>query len=183
MVLLSDHTLFSKPNPSKHVIIMYNDYNLLIDVVIKFLNIGLKRGQLCIFGTVNVNEEITKKLSSGITDYEENIQKKNLLMIPLKQIYSKVLEHDLTPFEELKKTVLDNVKKRSDKHIRLVGDLGGFMFEQKHFDECILLEEWFQKNPLRGTCVCPYNNSIFEESPYKEMKDKVLHTHDILICS
>jgi len=178
MVSLSDLTFFDKPNPSKHVIITYIHYSRLIDVVIKFLNMGLKRGQLCI-----VNEEITKKLSSGITDYEENIQKKNLLMIPLKQFYSKVLQHDFTPFEELKKTVLDNVKKRSDKHIRLVGDLGSYIFEQKHFDECILLEEWWQKNPIGATSVCPYKNSIFEESPYKEIKDKVLHTHDILICS
>jgi len=183
MVSLSDLTFFDKPNPSKHVIITYIHYSRLIDVVIKFLNMGLKRGQLCIFGTVYVNDEITKKLSSGITDYEENIQKKNLLMIPLHRCYSKIIEHDLTPFEDLKKTVLDNVKKRSDKHVRLFGDLGSFLFELKKFDECMLLEEWWQKNPFEVTCVCSYDNSIFEESPYKERKDKVVHTHDILICS
>ncbi len=183
MLSLSGHSFFYKPNPMKHVIITYSDYNKLIDVVIQFLNVGLKRGQLCIFGTVNVNNETTEKLSSGITDYEENIQKKNLLMFPLMQFYSKIMKHDLTLLEDLKKIVSHNVKKRSDKHVRLYGDLGSLLFEQKHFDECILLEEWWQKNPLRGTCVCPYKNSIFEESPYKEIKDKVLHTHDILICS
>jgi len=183
MVSLSDHTFFYKPNPSKHVIITYSDYSRLMDVVIKFLNMGLKRAQLCIFGTVDVNDEITKKLSSGITDFEENIQKKNLLMIPLHQYYSKIMDHDLTPFEDLKKIVLDNVKKRSDKHVRMFGDLGSFLFELKKFDECVMIEEWWQKNPLEITCVCSYNDSIFSESPYKERKDQVVHTHDILIHS
>ena len=178
---LSDHTFFYEPNPSKHVIITYSDYDKLIDVVIRFLNEGLKRGQLCIFGTVNVNDETTRKLSSGIIDYEENIQKKNLMMIPLKQFYSKIMKHDLSLFEELEKTVSDNVKKRSDKHVRFFGDLASFLFEEKHFDQCMLLEEWCQKNSLGGTTVCPYKNSILGESPYKERKDQIIHYHENII--
>lgn len=178
---LADQTLLYKPSPSKHIIITYSDSNKLIDLVVKFINEGLKRNQLCVYGTVNVNEKIVEKLSSGIIDYEENIRKENLMLVALDRYIPNVLEHDLTPFEDLKKSILGNTEKRSDKHVRLAGDLVSLLFEKKHFEECMMLEEWWQKNPLGGTSICPYKDSIFDEYPYNEKKEQVIHAHDNMI--
>ena len=85
-------------------------------------------------------------------------------------------------FFDLKKSVLLKKLQREDKHVRLWGDLVSYLFEQKHFDECMLLEQWWQKNPLGGTTICPYRNSILGDAP-PEKKDRLVNTHDkIVLC-
>ncbi|MFQ5572984.1 MAG: hypothetical protein ACE5EJ_01900, partial [Nitrosopumilaceae archaeon] len=78
---LTDSTLFYKPNPNVHVIVTYTDPNRLDDLVCNFINEGLKREQLCIYGTVNFGPKIFEKMSPKIIDFEDNVKNENLLMV------------------------------------------------------------------------------------------------------
>jgi len=70
----------------------------------------------------------------------------------------------------------------TNTHVRLYGDLVSYLFETKHYEECFILEEWWQKNPFEGTKICPFQNSILEDSSI-EKKDKLVNTHDnIILC-
>jgi len=179
---LTDSTLFYKSNPNVHVIVTYSKKEKLDDLVISFLNEGLKIEQLCIYASVNLDDSIIKKLSSKLTDYEENIKNENLLVIDLKPHISSVLDNNLEPFEELKKSVLSNISQRTQKHVRFYGDLAGYLFENKHFEESVLVEEWCQDSPFEGTIICPYQNSILDASPL-EQKNRIVNSHDnIVLC-
>lgn len=178
---LSNFTIFNQRNPPSHILLIYDDDNKLDVVSSIFINEGLKRNQLCIYAMRGLNEEKMKKLSTMILDYKENVRKGNLLILDLTPYLDPVLNHDLKPFEDLKKSILEKVKERSDKHVRFCGDLVSFLFKNKHFEQCFLLEEWWQSNPLGGTAVCHYQNSMFNESPYSEQKERVFHIHNNLV--
>lgn len=124
---------------------------------------------------------MVRKISTKILDYEENVRKGNLLILDLEPYYGLALKNDFKPFEDLKKSIIEKVKERSDKHVRFYGDLGSFLFKNKHFEQCLLLEEWWQNNPFVGTKICPYQNSMFNEYPYGEQKEQVIHAHDCII--
>ena len=177
----SNFTIFNQRNPPSHILLTYDDDNKLSVVLSIFINEGLKRNQLCIYAMRGLNEEKMKKLSTTIIDYKENVRKGNLLLLDLTPYLDSVLNHDLKPFEDLKKSVLEKVKERSDKHVRLCGDLVSFLFKNKHFEQCFLLEEWWQSNPFGGTAICHYQNSMFNEPPHSEQKERVFHIHNNIV--
>ena len=180
---LSDSTLFYKPNPEEHVIIRYSDENKLAELATTFFNEGLKLNQFCIYASMHLDNEILEKLSSKIKDYDKHIENENLLIVGLKPYYTAIMEQNLEPFNDLKKYVLEKKSKREDKPIRLWGDLVSYLFEQKHFDECVLLEQWWQENPLGGLIVCPYNRKFLDEPLYEKQKDMIIHEHEkTILC-
>jgi hypothetical protein len=68
---------------------------------INYINQGLEQKLLCIYASVNTyNTSHLTKISSQIKDYEENVRKRNLLIVNLKPFYDSALAKDLTPFEE-----------------------------------------------------------------------------------
>ena len=180
---LSNYTIFNQRNPPSHIMITYNDENKLDVLTSIFINEGLKRNQLCIYAMRELNEEKMKKLSTTIIDYKENVTMGNLLILDLTPYLTSVLNHDLKPFEDLKKSVLEKVKERPDKHVRFCGNLVSFLFKNKHFEQCFLLEEWWQSNPLGGTALCHYQNSMFNEYPYSEQKERIFNTHNNIVYS
>ena len=180
-MVLSNYTIFNQRNTPSHIMITYDDYNKLDILASIFINEGLKRNQFCIYAMRGLNEEKMKKLPTTIIDYKENVRKGNLLMLDLIPYLASVVNYDLKPFEDLKKSILKKVKERSDKHVRFCGDLVSFLFKNKHFAQCFLLEEWWQNNPLGGTAICHYKNSMFNEHPYNEQKERVFHLHDHII--
>ena len=180
---LSDQTIFYKPSPSKHVIITYQTKNRLTDLVAYFFNEGLQRNQLCIYGSMESEGGILPELSLKIKDYEKNVRNENLIIIDLKPFYISIMNHDLAQFEEMKKSVLIKKLERVDKHIRLYGDLVSFLFEEKHFEQCFRLEQWWQNNPLGGTVICPYRTEILDNPSYSDKKEQIIREHDnIVLC-
>lgn len=175
-----DHTVFGQSNPPSHIVILYDDEHKCDILASIFINEGLKRNQLCYYAMLGLNEEKMKKLSKMIIDYEENVSKNNLVMLDLTPYLDSILNDDFTPFKDLKKSILEKVKERSDKHVRFSGDLVSFLFKNKHFARCFLLEEWWQSNPLRGTTLCSYQNSVFNKGSHKN-RERVLHTHDVIV--
>jgi len=180
---LADYTLFYKPDPEEHVIITYQDEGRLTDLAATFFNEGLSRNQLCIYASMHLDNGILEELSSKIKNYEKHVKNENLLIIDLKPFHNAIMVQNLTPFFDLKKSVLLKKLQREDKHIRIWGDLVSYLFEQKKFDACMLLEQWWEENPLGGISVCPYRTEILDDPIYEQQKDQVINHHDkIILC-
>jgi len=181
--MLADHTTLTNPHSKEHILLLYDDDYKRNEAVSMYINEGLKRNQLCVNASINIDGKTNADLSSKITDYAENIKKENLLSVDLKPFYNSVLNNDLTPFEDFKKQLANKVKDRKDRHIRLVGDLASLLFNATHFDKCINLEEWWQKKLFEGSCVCPYSTLMLNKHPFNTQKDRVFHTHDkVILC-
>jgi len=59
------------------------------------INLALENKQLCLYVTVNVVDTSNlSKISSGIKDYEEHINKRNLFIVNLKPFYDSALAGD-----------------------------------------------------------------------------------------
>ena len=177
---MREYSSLVNPDSDEHIILLYDDNYNRDDAVIRYINEGLKRNQLCILA-LNRDEKTIAKMSSEIVNYDENINKENLLIEDSKPLYFSALGGDMKPFDDLKEQLIVRVKDRLDKRIRIVGDVVSFLFKNKHFDECIALEEWWQKKPFEGSYVCPYPKSIFAEYSFNDHKDRLFNTHDKLI--
>ncbi len=178
----TDQTLIFEPNLDAHIMLVYTDRAKQDDLVCSFLNEGLKRKQFCVYSTVNFDYSVFEKLSAKIIEFEDNVKKSNLVMVDLKPYLLPVMAHDLTPFKKLKRSVSNKVKKRANKHVRIYGDLVSHLYENKHYDECFFLERWWQKNPFRGTKICPYQDSVLDNSPIQK-KHELFEIHDnIIVC-
>ena len=57
---------------------------------------------------------------------------------------------DLNSFDKLRDDIMQRTKGREDKHVRIVADCAPFLYQNKHFDECDELEEWWHQRPIEG---------------------------------
>lgn len=151
--------------------------------VIRFINEGLARGQLCIYGTIHAKDkEYFKTLSSRITDYEENLKKGNLLVMDFVPFYIAAMSHDLTPYKEVQKQLEKTLKEKNDMKVRYVGDATGYLFKNGHFDECIIVEAWWQNVRLEVvTTLCLFQKSLMDKFPFERQKNKIINTHDVVL--
>ena len=155
----------------------------IVRAVADYLNEGLRRGQLCVYATVRYRDDgHIEEFGSHITNFKENVENGNLLVVDLAPLYISALLGDLMPFEDARKLFVERAKDRADKHVRFVGDGTGFLFKNRHFDECAMVEEWWQEKPFEGSYLCPYEKKVFD-SFHHEMHSKraVFHAHDIII--
>lgn len=171
------------PPNQKHVAMLYESREKLAAAIADYLNEGLSRGQLCVYATVYYRDEgHLEEFSTLIQSYDEHIKKGNLLVVDLAPFYISALIGDMKPFEEAKKLFAARAKERDDKHVRFIGDGTGFMFKNKHFDECALLEEWWQNKPFEGSYVCPFDKQSFNAFPHKmHSKRAIVATHDVVL--
>jgi hypothetical protein len=171
------------PPESKHIALLYEDKEDLNSAVSKYLNEGLRRQQFCVYATVHFRDKgHIEKFSSLIDNYKENLEKGNLLVVDLAPFYISALLGDMTPFEEAKKLFAEKVKDRKDKHVRFVGDGTGFLFRNKHFDECAMVEQWWQEKPFAGSYVCPFPKQFLDTHPHHlHLNSAIATTHDVLV--
>jgi uncharacterized protein YicC (UPF0701 family) len=88
------------------------------DAVTKYVNEALSRGYLTVYLPINGanNNNNTSHLSkialSESIDYEENVNRGNLLTIDMRTFYNFALAGDLQPFEELKVLIEEAIEER-----------------------------------------------------------------------
>ena len=94
--------------------ILYDNNSERDLVSVKYVNLGLEEKQLCIYASMNAYDDTSylAKISSQINDYEENINKGNLLIVDLKPFYNSALIGDLTPFGNFYIQLLQQLKKK-----------------------------------------------------------------------
>ena len=176
-------SLLINPPKNSHIALFYDDRIDLERTVADYINIGLARRQLCVYATIrHRDEQHLERIYRLITDYAENIEKGNLLVVDLASYYLSALLGEMKPFDEAKKLFAKKASERADNHVRFVGDATGFLFKNRHFDECAMVEQWWQEKPFEGSYLCPYLRTPFETSPHDLHANRaVLATHDIVI--
>jgi CheY-like chemotaxis protein len=184
--VLSDYSSLSDPSDYEHIVILYSDkdddqsnYNY---VVSEYINAGLAKNQLCVYTYIEKDlETAMAELSKRIMNYEENVKGGNLLLVDFKPFCSSARGNNLKPFEELMQIVKEKTRDRADKHVRIIGRTAGWLYENKHFDQCLALERWWHTKPFNGSLVCPYKISLFEHKQFFEHQDSLFIRHDTIL--
>jgi CRISPR/Cas system-associated endoribonuclease Cas2 len=177
------YNIIDDPPNNEHILLLYNNEDERDKLAAKYINEGLNRGQLCVYASV-MNPDtrsLNDTLKARITDFENNIKEGNLLLVKLSPHYVGALAGDLEPFNAMERELTDRAKIRKDKHVRIVADCAGFLYENKHFDECVELEQWWHQKPFEGSYLCPFRNSLCDKFPYNYHKYRVFGNHDIII--
>jgi CheY-like chemotaxis protein len=179
-------------------VILYDNNSERDLVSAKYVNRGLEEKQLCIYASVNAYDDASHlaKISSQINDYEENINKGNLLIVDLKPFYNSALIGDLTPFENFYIQLLQQLKKNRDGKcgVLIVADCADNLFRNKHFDQCDLVEKWWQDVYVKWlrqlqdreqnyiiNIICPHSGSLLSKHPFDQHKHQLSHNHSITI--
>ena len=191
--LLEHHGLVSNKNYDYladpflncHIILLYEDQQELDTAIANYINEGLKRGQLCVHASVQLNgPNYIQNFSSKISDYERNVREGNLLLVNLADFYVNAMTENLDAFNNLKAEIIEKAKnddKRNDKHVRLTADCATLLLKNKHFEQCINLENWWHEKPFAGSYLCPYPNELLKQYPYNYYLFMLFHNHDIVI--
>jgi hypothetical protein len=142
----------TNPLYNEHIMLLNKDKNKCNNITIDYINEGLKNGYLCIYTSVDLDNStgisLIEDLSSRIINYEENIKNENLKFINFKPYYESALKGDLTLFQNLKAKLEDTLPKRlsegkKDK-ILVFSDAACTLSETRNFNECVVLEKWWQ---------------------------------------
>ena len=181
----------------QHAMLLYsNDGDDDVDedkAAAEYVNEGLRRGYLTVYLPINVhNISHQSKIVSEIVDYEENVNRGNLLTLDIRSFYNFALAGDMQPFDELKTMVEEAIKERiasksNDEIILVMGVVGGLAENQK-FDECLNLERWWQKTHsewlqkgLKVTIICPHPSPILDKNQFMHYKQTISSLHDITL--
>jgi hypothetical protein len=167
----------------KHMALFYDSDKQRDGEIIRFINEGLEGGQFCIYGTIHVRDkEYFQDMSSQIVDYEENVRKGNLLVVDFSPFYIAALTGDLTPYKQVQKQLEEMFERNKEMKVRYVGDATGLLFKNKHFDECAMVEEWWQGARIEAvTTLCLFQKSLLDEYPFNHHKHKIFANHDVAI--
>lgn len=179
----NQYRIIDDPPISEHILLLYDNEDERDKLAAEYINEGLKRGQLCVYASV-MNPDIrtlNNILKSRIVDFDYNIKEGNLLLVKLSTHYVGALAGNLEPFNTMERELTERAKIRQDKHVRIVADCAGFLYENKHFDECVELEQWWHQKPFEGSYLCPFRNSLCDKFPYNYHKYRVFGNHDIII--
>ena len=182
-----DNNVLLDPYPNSHIILIYENQVDLDNAVATYINEGLKRGQLCVYASVSLaNEGHLENFSSQIINYQENVEKGNLVIVDLVSYYVNAMVGNLEYYDKLKEELISisqRIKNRTDKCMRLTGDCATLLLKNKHLEECILVEEWWHQNPIEGFILCPYPRSLLDQFPINAYISRLIHDHDIIVDS
>ncbi len=160
----------------------------------KYVNDGLSRGHLTVYVPINTDNNAShiSKMPSEIVNYEDDVNRGNLLTLDIRSFYNFALAGDLQPLEELKIMLEDAIKERiayekNDEVIVVVGIAAGLARNQK-FDESVNVEKWWQKTHsewlqkgLKVTIICPHSSAMLDKSQFVHYKQAISSLHDITL--
>lgn len=178
---ISNHNVLANPPQHSHIALMYENESQRNKAVAKFISEGLRKGELCVYASVRIrNLGHLEEFSKLIDNYGQEVRAGNLLIIDFAPFYVAAMSDDLEPFEQASKQIKELVKERKNKNVRFVGDCADLLFKNRHFDECMRLEEWGQTEPFEGCYLCPYPKDMINMYPYDLHKFRVQANHDIV---
>ena len=156
---------------NEHIMLLYSSDDERNNAAINYINNGLKSGYQCIYASINAYDSKSSSnisnLSSNIDNYKENIERDELRIVDFKPYYESALNVDFRPFKKLKKELEDTLNHRKSEGkkdaILVFADAACFLSQNKHFDECEILEWWWnetttewRQNNQNITIVCPH---------------------------
>ncbi len=156
----------------------------------KYVNEALSRGQLTIYAPVNNNDN--SKIESDIINYEDNVNRGNLLTLDVRSFYNFLSAGNFEPFEELKILLEEALEeriasnKKSDE-VTFVSGIAGTLAKNQEFEQCINAEQWWQKTHsewlqkgLKVTMVCSHPRTIFDKDQFTHYRREVSSVHHIV---
>jgi hypothetical protein len=171
----------------------------------QYINEALKKGYLTIYLPINGSNNnssassLSKIVSPGSIEYEENMNRGNLLTLDTRTFYNFALAGDLQPFEELKVLIEEAIEEkkiaseRNDEEEPIVLVVAGVAAElnrNEKFDECINVEKWWQKTHsewlqkgLKVTVICPHLIPKLDKTEFMHYKQAISSLHDIVVDS
>jgi len=182
----------AKPPSERHALVLHSagENN---KAVTKFLNESLSRGQLTIHVPVNTDNNYnttsySSKIESEIMNYEDNVDRGNLLTFDTRAFYNSALAGNVQPFEELKVLLEDAINERiaSNKNdeVIFVSGIAGTLAANQKFDESINAEKWWQKTHsewlqkrLKVSMICLHPRTIFDKSGFMHYKQAMSSLH------
>jgi KaiC/GvpD/RAD55 family RecA-like ATPase len=110
------------------------------------INEGLRAGQLCIYASVfNGDKSHLNRISPKILNYQENMDKGNLVMIDFLPFYESAKVSNLSPFKQFKelieKLLHERIAEGKGGKVLIFAEAAGFLSEHCHFDKSIELEK------------------------------------------
>jgi CheY-like chemotaxis protein len=184
---------------NKHAILLYQNKSNLDLALAQYINQGLEEKQLCVYASVYCSDKSRiSNIISQITDYQENIRMRNLLLVDLKPFYECALKEDLTPFKDLEMQLQKElVKRRSadNNGVLIIADCADNLFTNQLFEHTEMVENWWHRiykkwledQPHQGkkrnllTVICPYSSSLFSKNPFDQHLHQISHNHSIAI--
>ena len=191
----SNSNLINFPS-SEHVMFLYNNDDARNNAVVNYFNEGLKNGFQCIYASVGAYDSESSSnisnLSSKIDNYKEHIERGELRIVDFKPYYESALNVDFSPFKNLKKELEETLKHRKDRGkkdaILVFADAAYFLSLNKLFDECEILEWWWnetttewRQNNQNITVICPHSRQILNNSLLSNTKLRISSMHTITI--
>ncbi|HEX6294567.1 MAG TPA: MEDS domain-containing protein [Nitrososphaeraceae archaeon] len=162
--------------------------------LLRYLGEGLQKDQLCVYLSLhNMEKDYPKIILSQIPNLKNPlIEKKFMVIKNSDDYYISATCDNLKIFEDLKRQIFEKaIIVDNKKEIRIVCDIPNFLFKNKHFDQCVALEEWWdqtieelnKKHGLSVSLLCLYNNNDFQNSPFKYHKHRINDIHSTICDS
>jgi len=177
------------------------------DTITKYVNEALKKGYLTIYLPIrgandnnNNSPDLLKLALSKSIDYEENVNRGNLLTFDTRTFYNYALAGYLQPFEELKVLLEEAIEekriasKRNDNDEELmvvvIAGVAAELNRNEKFDECIKVEKWWQETHsewlqkgLKVTVICPHLIPKLEKGEFMHYRQAISSLHEIVVES
>ena len=181
---------------NEHVMILYKNDDDRNNSAVNLINEGLKNGYHCIYASVHAYDSESSSsisnLSSKIINYKENIEKDELRIVDFKPFYESARNLDFGPFKKLKGEVEQTMNQRKSEGkkdaILIFADAACFLSQNKHFDECEILEWWWNETTTEWkqdnqniTVVCPHPGQILKNPLLSETMLHIGSMHGITI--
>ena len=181
---------------NEHIMLLYSSDDERNDAAVNYINNGLKSGYQCIYASINAYDNKSSSnisnLSSNIDNYKKNIERDELRIVDFKPYYESALNVDFRPFKKLKKELEETLNQRKSEGkkdaILVFADAACFLSHNKHFDECEILEWWWnetttewRQNNQNITVVCPHPGLVLNNPLLPDTKGRLNGTHTITI--
>ncbi len=138
-------------------------------------------------------------LSESI-DYEENVNRGNLLTFDTRIFYNYVLTGNLQPFEELKVLIEEAIEEKriaskrnelkEEVIVVVIAGVAAELNRNEKFDECIKVEEWWQKTHsewlhkgLKVAIICPHLIPKLYKDEFTHYREAIASLHEIVVES
>ena len=157
------------------------------------INEGLRSYQLCVYASVfNGDKSHLSRISAKITNYLENTEEGNLVVIDFLPFYESAKASNLAPFKQLKERIEELLCKRLSEgrsgKVLIFAEAAGFLSQHCHFDKSIQLESWWNevhlewlKNKLNITVICPHPATVLNEESHLSAKSHIGNVHSLTL--
>jgi len=176
----------------QHTLLLYSQYHDKSPT--KYVNEALRRGQLVVYVPVSTSDNVSdiSEITPEIINYEDNVNRGNLLTIDIRSFYNLVLAGNMQPFEELKILLEEAIRERialgKNDEVTLVSGIGGTLSANLKFDQSINSEKWWQKthsewlqNSLKVTMICSHPSNILDKNQFMQYKQTISSLHHITL--